>query len=167
MPSPMPRWLVGMSCAFRPPTPAHTSQHPPPSGSAAPTQSKRSRVFRCTRAGRQPANAEGAAARALPYHAGTAPSPRSTLARRIRAEAPRRAHCVDGNRGRSILLRTDTALRTAPNKYLGSTRWRKRHSHAVMPCCGCQGADTATRSKRRSYIIERPRKGQGAKTENR
>ena len=55
--------------------------------------------------------------RALPYHARTAPSPRSTLAWCIRAEAPRRAHGGRGNRGRSILLRIHGSLRTAPNKY--------------------------------------------------
>eukprot|EP01046_Picozoa_sp_COSAG06_P038623 COSAG06_NODE_4474_length_4217_cov_11.624089_5_plen_113_part_00 len=46
--------------------------------SAAPTQSKRSRGFRCTRTGQRLANAEGVAAGAQRYRAGIAPSPRST-----------------------------------------------------------------------------------------
>ena len=60
---------------------AHASAHRPhwpPCRSAAPTQSKRSRGFRCTRTGQRLANAEAAAAGAQRYRAGTAPSPRST-----------------------------------------------------------------------------------------
>jgi len=60
---------------------AHAAAHRPhwpPCRSAAPTQSKRSRGFRCTRTGQRLTNAEAAAAGAQRYRAGTAPSPRST-----------------------------------------------------------------------------------------
>ena len=77
-PSPTSRWSVGMSRASRSATPTSSRALTHGSGSAVPTNSKRTGVLPSTRAGRQLANAEGAASRAPPYRAGTAPSQRST-----------------------------------------------------------------------------------------
>ena len=106
--------------------PAAHHPHWPPCRSAAPTQSKRSRGFRCTRTGQRLANAEAAAAGAQRYRAGTAPSPRSTQARSIGAAVARCALCAAGRRGRSILLDFDTAL-VFPEQVMDIIRstWRR------------------------------------------